>query len=122
MEWCEYSDESAIQKPIHHGFEENLSGQKYVYTEEHMRLMRENWKLQSSLDVKQRECRRLRELASNLKYIVNLKNEELDRVYGKLRVAQEAVCATGTRADFAISKKAACIKGSSAVFGKRSAG
>ena len=122
MEWFEYSSVSAIQKPIHHELGANLGGKKYVYTEEHMRLMCENWKLQSSLGVKQRECKRLRELASNLKYIVNLKNEELDRAYGKLKVVQDSLCATDVKKDFETSKRAVCIKGSSAVFKKRFAG
>ena len=122
LEWHEYSGEVAAQKTKHCGLEENSCGREFVYTEEFTQMLHKIWNLQSSLDEQRKECSHLRKVVRNQQYVIELKNEDLEQTYGKLKVAQEAAFASGTRADFGISKKAACIKGSSAVFKKRFAG
>ena len=111
-----------MPKTKHHGFSETSCGQEFAYTEEYTQMMHKTWKLQSLLDEQRKECSRLRKVVRNQQYVIELKNEDLERTYEKLKVAQEELCATGTKADFGISKKTACIKGSSAVFKKRFAG
>ena len=122
LEWHEYSGEVVAQKAKHCGLEENSCGREFVYTNEYTQMMHEIWDLQSLSREQREELIHLRRVVRNQQRVIELKNESLNRACGKLKVAQEAVCATGTRADFGISKKAACIKGSSSVFRKRSVG
>ena len=122
LEWHEYFDEVVAQKAKQCRFEENSCGREFVYTEDYTRMMHKVWELQSLSEEQRKELIHLRRVVRNQQRVIELKNENLDLVYGKLKVAQEAAYATGTRADFGISKKAACIKGSSAVFRKRSVG